>query len=129
LSKDEKNLGVALIDIGGGCTTVSVFENDHLASTSVDPLGGDNITKDLSIGLRTSTEEAEDIKLNYGHDFYDNAQEDEVFEATIICSNSSYTYNQLQIADMIEARNEENYTYAERKIRRMGYQEMPGRYV
>jgi len=129
LSKDEKNLGVALIDIGGGCTTVSVFENDHLASTSVVPLGGDNITKDLSIGLRTSTEEAEDIKLNYGHAFYDNAQEDEVFEATIIGSNSSYTYNQLQIADMIEARLEEIYAYAEREIRRMGYQEMPGGYV
>src|SRR5690625_924456 len=48
LSKDEKNLGIALIDIGGGCSTVSVFENDHLAATSIVPLGGDNITKDLS---------------------------------------------------------------------------------
>src|SRR5699024_9352086 len=62
LSDDEKNLGVTLIDVGGGSTTVSVFENDHLAGTSTIPLGGDNITKDLSIGVRTSTEEAEDIK-------------------------------------------------------------------
>src|SRR5690625_1465909 len=48
LSQDEKNLGVALIDVGGGCSTVSVFENGHLSSTSVVTLGGENITKDLS---------------------------------------------------------------------------------
>ncbi|WP_077326017.1 cell division protein FtsA [Virgibacillus siamensis] len=129
LSKDEKNLGVTLIDIGGGCTTVSVFENDHLAATSVVPLGGDNITKDLSIGLRTSTEEAEDLKLNYGHAFFDDAQEDETFEVSIIGSNTTQTYNQLQIADMIEARLEEIYAHAEREIRRMGYQQLPGGYV
>src|SRR5699024_5183087 len=47
LSKDERNLGVALIDIGGGCTTVSVFQNEHLEATAIVPLGGDNITKDI----------------------------------------------------------------------------------
>src|SRR5699024_8411577 len=83
LSKDERNLGVALIDIGGGCTTISIFQNDHLVATSVIPLGGDNITKDLSIGLRTTTEEAENIKINYGHAFYETASENETFEATI----------------------------------------------
>jgi cell division protein FtsA len=129
LSKDEKNLGVALIDVGGGCTTVSIFENDHMVSTSVVPLGGDNITKDLSIGLRTSTEEAEEIKVNHGHAFYEDAQEDEVFEATIIGSNAKQTFNQLQVADMIEARLEEIYAYVEREIRRMGYHELPGGYV
>ncbi|MEN2766536.1 cell division protein FtsA [Ornithinibacillus xuwenensis] len=129
LSKDEKNLGVALIDVGGGCSTVSIFENDHIVSTSVVPLGGDNITKDLSIGLRTSTEEAEDIKINHGHAFYNDAQEDEVFEASIIGSNAKQTFNQLQIADMIEARLEEIFAFAEREIRRMGYQGLPGGYV
>ena len=97
LSKDEKSLGIALIDVGGGCSTVSVFENDHLVATSVVPLGGDNITKDLSIGLRTSTEEAEDVKLNYGHAFYDDAREDETFEVSVIGSNTKQTYNQLEI--------------------------------
>ncbi|PWQ88791.1 cell division protein FtsA, partial [Enterococcus faecium] len=48
LSKDEKNLGVALIDIGGGSTTVAVFEDGHLLATRVIPLGGENITKDIS---------------------------------------------------------------------------------
>ncbi|MBP1968191.1 cell division protein FtsA [Virgibacillus natechei] len=129
LSADEKNMGVALIDVGGGCSTVSIFENDHLASTSVVNLGGDNITKDLSIGLRTSTEEAEDIKLNYGHAFYDTAREDETFEASIIGSDTKQSYNQLQISDMIEARLEEIYAFADREIRKMGYQQLPGGYV
>ncbi|WP_284140897.1 MULTISPECIES: cell division protein FtsA [unclassified Virgibacillus] len=129
LSKDERNLGVALIDVGGGCSTVSIYANDHLVSTSVVPLGGDNITKDLSIGLRTTTEEAEDIKINHGHAFYNNALEDEIFEASIIGSNNKQSYNQLQIADMIEARLEEIYAYAEREIRKMGFRELPGGYV
>ncbi|WP_186577548.1 cell division protein FtsA [Aquibacillus kalidii] len=129
LSKDEKNLGVALIDVGGGSTTVSVFENDHLVSTRVVPLGGDNITKDLSIGLRTTSEEAEDVKLNHGHAFFDDAREEETFEATIIGSNKKQTFNQLEISDMIEARLEEIYAFSEREIRKMGYQELAGGYV
>ncbi len=62
--KGRENLGVALIDIGGGSTTIAVFQNGHLTSTRVIPLGGENITKDISIGLRTSTEEAERVKSN-----------------------------------------------------------------
>ena len=129
LSKDERNLGVALIDIGGGCTTISIFQNDHLVATSVIPLGGDNITKDLSIGLRTTTEEAENIKINYGHAFYETASENETFEATIIGSNHKEVYNQLQISDMIEARIEEIFELSEKEIRRMGFQDLRGGYV
>ncbi|MFC2950193.1 cell division protein FtsA [Virgibacillus sediminis] len=129
LSKDEMNMGVALIDVGGGCTTISVFGNGHLLSTSVVNLGGDNITKDLSIGLRISTEEAEDVKLNHGHAFYDTAQEDETFEVSIIGSNTKQTYNQLEISDMIEARMEEIFAFAEKEIRKMGIRELPGGFV
>jgi len=126
LSKDEKNLGVALIDIGGGSTTISVFEQGTLQGTSVVPLGGDNITKDLSIGMRTSTEDAEDIKRNYGHAFFDEAQEDESFDVSIIGSDRKQSFNQLQLSDMIEARLEEIYAFVEQEIRRMGYRELPG---
>ncbi|WP_068672473.1 cell division protein FtsA [Oceanobacillus sp. Castelsardo] len=129
LSPDEKDMGVALIDVGGGCSTISVFENDYLQGTSVVSLGGNNITKDISIGLRTTTEEAEDVKLNYGHAFYDDAQEDETFEVSVIGSNQREIYNQLEISDMIEARMEEIYAFAEREIRKIGYQELPGGYV
>ncbi|MCF3942515.1 cell division protein FtsA [Oceanobacillus alkalisoli] len=129
LSDDEKNMGVALIDVGGGCTTVSIFENDYLVATSTIALGGDNITKDLSIGLRTSTEEAEDIKLNHGYAYYDEANEEETFDVSIIGSDKRQTYNQLQISDMIEARIEEIFEFADREIRRMGFHELPGGFV
>lgn len=129
LSKDERTLGVALIDVGGGCTTVSVFEDNNLVATSVIPLGGDNITKDLSIGLRTSTEEAEQIKLDYGHAFYETASEDEVFDVTLIGSNRKKQFNQLEIADIIEARLEEIFELAIRELKRMGFEELRGGYV
>ncbi|HZW68789.1 MAG TPA: cell division protein FtsA [Pseudogracilibacillus sp.] len=129
LSKDERNLGVALIDVGGGCTTVSVFEDDFLVASSVIPLGGENITKDLSIGLRTSTEEAEEIKVNYGHGFYETANENETVDVSIIGSNEKKTFNQLEISDMIEARLEEIYELTIRELRRMGYNELRGGYV
>lgn len=129
LSKDEMNLGVALIDVGGGSTTVSIFEDDHLVSTSVFPLGGDNITKDISIGLRTTSEDAEEIKVSHGHAFYEDAREEETFEAAIIGSDQKQTFNQLEISDMIEARLEEIYTFAAREIKKMGYSEVPGGFV
>src|SRR5699024_12156669 len=90
----------------GGCTTVSIFDNDHLKASSMIPLGGNNITKDISIGLRTTTEEAEEIKLTYGHAYYATASEEETFQVTIIGSDQKETYNQLFISDMIEARLE-----------------------
>ncbi len=129
LSKDEKSLGIALIDIGGGCSTISIFKNDHIEATCVVPLGGDNITKDVSIGLRTSTEEAEEIKVNYGHAYYADASEDETFQVTVIGSDQKETYDQTLAADIIEARLEEIYTLAKREIRKMGYQDLPGGFV
>lgn len=129
LSADERNLGVALIDVGGGTTTVSVFENGHLANTKVIPLGGQNITKDLSIGLRTSTADAEEIKKLHGHAYYGHASEEETFKATIIGSNQQETYNQLEISDMIEARVEEIFELAQQEIKSMGYEELRGGFV
>ncbi|MFG6148997.1 cell division protein FtsA [Halobacillus sp. B23F22_1] len=129
LSNDETNLGVALVDVGGGSTTVSIFEEGYLKGTSLLPYGGDNITKDLSIGLRTSTEEAENIKLEYGHAFFDDASEEETFSVTIIGSNRQQSFNQLQISDMIEARLEEIFVFAAKELQSMGVQDLPGGFV
>jgi len=126
LSNDEQNLGVALVDIGGGSTTISVFENHHLVTTTVMPLGGDNITKDISIGLRTSTEEAEELKLNYGHAYYDHASEAETFEVNVIGNQQKVTFNQLEIANIIEARLEEIYDLIFQELRRLGFTDLPG---
>lgn len=129
LSDDEKELGVALVDIGGGCTTISIYENSQLQATRVIPLGGDNITKDISIGLKINSEDAEKIKLKHGHGFYPDAREEDTFKVTTIGSNQEQTFNQLDLADIIEARLEEIYTYVAKEIRRMDYGELPGGFV
>jgi cell division protein FtsA len=126
LSKDEKSLGVALVDIGGGSTSITIFENGYLQATSVLPVGGDHITKDLSIGLSTSTEDAEKIKVKYGHAFYDHASEDEVFSVPIIGSDQHNSYNQLFIAEIIEARMEEIFELIQTELRRIGFRDLPG---
>ncbi|MEK3989484.1 cell division protein FtsA [Robertmurraya sp. FSL R5-0851] len=129
LSKDEKNLGVALVDIGGGSTTISVFEHGFLRAASVLPVGGDHITKDISIGLRTSTEDAEKIKTKHGHAYYDHASEEEVFSVPIIGSDQHQQFNQLEVSDIIEARTEEIFDLIQNEIRRLGIRDLPGGYV
>lgn len=129
LSKDEKNIGVALVDIGGGQTTVSIFEHGHLQVTTVLPVGGDHMTNDISIGLRTSTEEAEKIKTKHGYAFYDHASEDEVFSLPVIGSDKQEQYSQLDLSDIIEARLEEILLMVQDTIKKLGYRDLPGGYV
>lgn len=129
LSKDEKSLGVALVDIGGGSTTIAVFENGYLQATSVLPVGGDHVTKDISVGLRTSTDDAEKIKLKHGHAFYDYASEDEVFSVPTIGSDKHHQYNQLELADIIEARMEEIFELVQAELSRLGIRDLPGGFV
>ncbi|MGV3466836.1 MAG: cell division protein FtsA [Heyndrickxia sp.] len=126
LSKDEINLGAILVDIGGGSTTLAVFENGNIKSTSVIPIGGDHITKDLSIVLRTSTEDAEKVKVKYGHAFRSDASEDEVFSVPIIGSDQHQQFNQLEIADIIEARMEEVFDFVLQELKRMNIYDLPG---
>lgn len=126
LSKDEKNLGVALIDIGGGSTTISVFEEGALQATSVIPLGGNHLTKDISIGLRTSTEEAERVKVKHGHAFIDMASEDETFSVPKIGGSTQQEFNQVDLASIIEPRLEEMLQLVERELARTGFKDLAG---
>lgn len=129
LSLDERDMGAAIIDVGAGTTTVSVYAEGDLVAVSEIPLGGDNITKDLSIGLRTSTVDAEQIKREYGHAYYPTASETDEFKVKIIGSEHQEVYNQLQIADMIEARLEEIFQLALQEVSRFGYTDLRGGYV
>ena len=129
LSKDEKDLGVALIDIGGGSTTIAFFEHGGLKYTTVLPIGGDHITKDISIGLRTSSEDAENIKMKYGCAFYDLASEDEVFSVSIIGSDQQQQFNQLEISDIIEARMEEIFELILVDLHHLGVKDLRGGFV
>ncbi|MFV8827063.1 cell division protein FtsA [Alkalihalobacterium sp. APHAB7] len=129
ISKDEKSLGVGLVDIGGGSTTVSIFEQGTLKTTSVIPIGGDHITNDIAIGLRTSTEEAERIKIKHGHAYIDEASDSEVFKVSVIGSNDQDEFSQYDIAHIIEARMDEMFELIEKEVQRLGYGGLPGGYV
>ncbi|WP_026700150.1 cell division protein FtsA [Salibacterium aidingense] len=129
VSKDEKALGVALIDIGGGSTTVSVFQNGKMQAMSVLNIGGDHITNDISVGLRTTSEEAERIKKEHGHAFIDDASDEVTFEMATIGNETMEEYSQYEIAHIIEPRLEEILELVDDEVYKLGFSDLPGGYV
>ncbi|MGE7110987.1 cell division protein FtsA [Lysinibacillus sp. NPDC047702] len=126
LTEDEKNQGTAFIDLGGGSTTITVFEEGLLTHTGVIPVGGDHITKDISIVLKTPTEQAEQIKHQFGHAFYDDASDDEIFEVPIVGTDSTDQYSQRYISEIIGARLEELLELVIDELARLGVRDLPG---
>lgn len=129
LTQDEKQLGVALLDIGGGSTSVSVFEQGTLNATFVLPIGGNHITKDLSIGLRTPTNDAEKVKMKHGHAFIDFASDEEEFSIPKIGSSTKQTFNQRDLAYIIEPRVAEIFELVQIELKKMGFYDLPAGYV
>ncbi|AYC29166.1 cell division protein FtsA [Paenisporosarcina cavernae] len=126
LSEDEKDHGTAFIDIGGGSTSIGIFREGQLVHTSVLPVGGDHITKDLSIVLKTPTEHAEKIKHQFGHAFFDDASDDELFEVPVIGADTKEQYSQRYISEIIGVRLEELFELILEEFYRMGIQDLPG---
>ncbi|GGE66266.1 cell division protein FtsA [Priestia taiwanensis] len=129
LSKDEINRGVVLVDIGGGSTTLSIFKEGMLKTTNVLPIGGQHITRDISIGLQTSSDDAEKIKVKYGHAFYDTASEEELFSVPIMGSDQHEQYTQVDLSEITEARLEEILDFVKLELRRLGVRDLPGGFV
>lgn len=129
VSKDEKSLGVCIIDIGGGSSTVSVFEQGALQAVSVLPIGGDHITNDIAVGLRVSTEDAEKIKKKHGMAFVDEANAEEQFTFTTIGSNEKQSMSQEELAHIIEPRMEEIFELLFKELVRLGFRDFPGGFV
>lgn len=126
LTEDEMNQGTAFIDFGGGSTSIAIFNEGQLTKTSVIPVGGDHITKDLSIVLKTPTEQAEKIKQQYGHAFIDDASDDELFEVPVVGADTTDQYSQRYISEIISVRLEELFDLILDELARMGVQDLPG---
>ncbi|QQE80711.1 cell division protein FtsA [Alicyclobacillus sp. SO9] len=130
LSQDERNLGVALVDVGAGQTSISVFNNGVLAGSSIIEMGGDYVTHDIAIGLRTQTEVAEQIKLQYGHALLSQASDSETFQIPRIGSNQDTEFSQYDLATIIEPRMQEIFSLVMREVEKMGFShELPSGYV
>ncbi|MDI6844740.1 MAG: cell division protein FtsA [Candidatus Saccharicenans sp.] len=123
LTHDERELGVGLIDIGAGTTEVAIFERGALWYTSTIPLGGDNFTNDIAVGLRTPIPEAEKIKKKYGCVALPVSEEQETIEVPTVGKNRKSRMMSRQIlADIIQPRAEEIFRLVDADIKKMGYE-------
>ncbi|HOE14093.1 MAG: cell division protein FtsA [Candidatus Saccharicenans sp.] len=123
LTQDERELGVGLIDLGAGTTEVAIFERGSLWYTSTIPLGGDNFTNDIAVGLRTPIPEAEKIKKKYGCVALPITEEQETIEVpTVGKSKKSRLLSRQILADIIQPRAEEIFRLVDGDIKRMGYE-------
>jgi cell division protein FtsA len=130
LSNDERKLGVALVDVGAGATSVTVFYNGVLMGTSVIPMGGDYVTHDIAIGLRTSTTSAEQVKLRHACALVSQASEHEMFEVPRMGGNQETEYSQYDLATIVEPRMQEIFALVRKEIEKMGYaDDLPAGYV
>ncbi len=129
LSNDEQEIGTALIDLGGGTTTVSIFAESELFHSFVVPLGGDSLTRDLSIVLKTNSEDAEKIKLKYGHAFLDFESENEKIHVTMMGTDKQQDVTQNVICEIVEARLTEIFELIQKELRRINLSDSITSYV
>lgn len=120
LSDDEKEIGVAIIDIGGGTTDILLYADGGIAHTSVIPVGGNNITSDLAAGLRTPTGEAERLKRNYGCALGRMIGDDEEVEVPGVGGHAPRRVPRRLLSDIIEPRCEEIFHEVRRRIEETG---------
>ncbi len=124
LSSDEKELGVALVDIGGGTTDIAIFREGALLHTSVLPVGGVHITNDISVGVRASIDAAEKIKINHGCALASIVKEDETIEVPAVGEGKSRVVSRKILAEIIEPRVEEIFSLIQNEITRSGYSDV-----
>ncbi len=124
LSEDEKELGVALVDIGGGTTDIAIFREGAIRHTAVIPIAGDQITNDIAMALRTPTPEAEIVKIRHGCALRASADPDETIEVPGLGDRPPRQLSRQTLAEVIEPRVEELYTLVQQVLRQSGFEEL-----
>ena len=124
LTEDEKDLGVALVDIGAGTTDVSIFTDGSIRHTAVIPIAGDLITSDIAMALRTPTKDAEEIKVEFGVAKQLLADASEQLEVPGLGDRAPRMLSRQALAGVIEPRVEEIYSLVHQVIRESGYEEL-----
>jgi cell division protein FtsA len=124
LIDDEKDIGVCLVDIGGGTTDLAIFTRGAIRHTAVIPIAGDQITSDIAMALRTPTQEAEEIKCRYGVALADHADAAETIEVAGVGDRQPRRLSKRALADVIQPRVEELFELVQAEIRRSGFEEL-----
>jgi cell division protein FtsA len=124
LTDDEKELGVCLIDIGGGTTDIAIFSDGAIKHTAVIPIAGDQVTNDIAVALRTPTKNAEEIKCTYACALSPLADAEEVINVPSIGDREARKISAQNLAEIIEPRYEELMLLVQAELRRSGYEDL-----
>jgi cell division protein FtsA len=124
LSSDEKELGVAMVDIGGGTTDIAIYIDGAIKHTAVLSLGGNHLTNDIAVGLRTPMGEAEKIKHAYGCCLTSEVGKDETIEVPSVGGREPRVLSRQLLAEILEPRVEEIFTLVNREIIKSGYEDL-----
>ena len=124
LSADEKELGVILVDIGGGTSDIAIFREGSIVHTGVLAIGGNHVTNDIAVGLRTPQHEAERIKIRYGCALSAMVKPDETIEVPGVGGRKPRVVSRRLLAEIIEPRIEEIFALIQREIAKSGYSDL-----
>jgi cell division protein FtsA len=124
LTDDEKDLGVCLVDIGGGTTDIAVFTEGAIRHTAVIPIAGDQVTNDIAVALRTPSQRAEEIKVRYACALTQLASPDETIEVPSVGDRPARRLARQTLADVVEPRYEELLALVQAELRRSGFEDM-----
>jgi len=123
ISAEEKEIGVALVDIGGGTTDIAIFVDGAIKHTSVLSLGGNHLTNDIAVGLRTPMAEAERIKQKYGCCYTSMVGKEETIEVPSVGGRTPRVLSRQLLSEILEPRMEEIYTLVNREIVKSGFED------
>jgi cell division protein FtsA len=124
LTDDEKELGVCLVDIGGGTTDIAVFTDGAIKHTAVIPIAGDQVTNDIAMALRTPTPNAEELKIKYACALTQMARADEIIKVPSVGERSSRELSRQALAEVVEPRYDELFTLIQAELRRSGFEDL-----
>jgi cell division protein FtsA len=124
LTDDERELGVCLVDIGGGTTDIAIFTEGAIRHTGVIPIAGDQVTNDIAMALRTPTQFAEEIKIKYACALTQLARADETIKVPSVGDRPPRDLSRQALAEVVEPRYDELFTLVQAELRRSGYEDM-----
>lgn len=124
LTEDEKELGVCVVDIGGGTTDIAVFNDGAIRHTAVIPIAGDQVTNDIAMALRTPTQNAEEIKIKYACALASLAGENETIKVPGVGERGDRDLSRQALAEVVEPRYDELFTLIQSELRRSGFEDL-----
>jgi cell division protein FtsA len=124
LTEDEKELGVCLVDIGGGTTDIAIFTDGAVRHTAVIPIAGDQVTNDIAMAIRTPTPHAEEIKIKYACALAKIAGENETVKVPSVGDRADRDLSRQALAEVVEPRYDELFTLIQAELRRSGFEDL-----